>query len=137
MKSESIFIDTGAWYALVDMDDAHHKDALSIYPELLNTYRVLVTSNLVVAEAYVLILNEIGHPTAVGFLERIHTSPRITKVYSTEDIEKDAEDTLRKYTDQDFSYADSVSFTIMKRQKIRKAFSFDKHFQTIGFITLP
>jgi len=137
MKPDSIFIDTGAWYALADRDDGHHKDAISIYPELLKTHRVLVTSNLVVAEAYILILNELGHPAAVGFLERINASPRIAKVYSTEDIEKDAEETLKKYTDQDFSYTDSVSFTIMKRQKISKSFSFDKHFQTMGFITLP
>ena len=137
MMPESIFIDTGAWYALADRDDGHHKDAVLIYPDLLKTHRVLVTSNYVVAEAYILILNEIGHPAAVGFLEKINASPRIAKVYSTEDIEKDAEETLKKYTDQDFSYADSVSFTIMKRRKIRKAFSFDKHFHTMGFITLP
>lgn len=137
MMPESIFIDTGAWYALADRDDGHHKDAVLIYPDLLKTHRVLVTSNYVVAEAYILILNEIGHPAAIGFLEKINASPRIAKVYSTEDIEKDAEETLKKYTDQDFSYADSVSFTIMKRRKIRKAFSFDKHFQTMGFITLP
>lgn len=136
MKPESIFIDTGAWYALADRDDGHHKDAVSIYPDMFKTYRTLVTINLVVAEAYVLILNELGHPAAVGFLERINASPRIVKVYSTEDIEKDAEETLRKYNDQNFSYTDAVSFTIMKRQKIRKAFSFDKHFQTMGFITL-
>lgn len=137
MKPENIFVDTGAWYALADRDDGYHKDAISIYPELLKTHRGLVTSNLVVAEAYVLILNELGHPAAVEFLEKINASPRIAKVYSTEDIEKDAEETLRKYTDQDFSYADSVNFTIMKKQKIRKAFSFDKHFQTMGFIKLP
>jgi len=39
--------------------------------------------------------------------------------------------------DQDFSYTDAVSFVIMKKQKIKKAFSFDKHFQTMGFIGLP
>jgi len=44
---------------------------------------------------------------------------------------------LSKYSDQDFSYTDAVSFAIMKRQKIIKAFSFDKHFVIAGFINLP
>ena len=41
---------------------------------------------------------------------------------SNENIEREAEDILRHYDDQDFSYSDSVSFTIMKRQKIKRHF---------------
>jgi uncharacterized protein len=51
--------------------------------------------------------------------------------------EKEAEETLRKFADQDFSYTDAVSFAIMKEQSIKKAFSFDKHFQTMGFSRVP
>jgi predicted nucleic acid-binding protein len=59
------------------------------------------------------------------------------KICSNESIETEAEGILVRYVDQDFSYADAVSFVIMKRQKIRKAFSFDKHFVTAGFINIP
>jgi hypothetical protein len=96
-----------------------------------------VTSNLVVAEAYILLLNELGHPAALSFLERLKASPRIRKAYSGEDIEEEAEGILRKYGDQDFSYADAVSFVIMRKQKIKKAFCFDKHFSTANFIVIP
>lgn len=137
MESEDIFVDTGAWIALADEDDAHHGNAIAIYPKLLKSSRSLITTNLVVAEAYVIIMNELGHQAAVRFLDGINASPRIVKAYSSESIERDAEDILRRYEDQDFSYCDSVSFTIMKRQKIKKAFSFDKHFQTIGFVRIP
>jgi predicted nucleic acid-binding protein len=137
MIPESIFIDTGAWVALADRDDAHHAKAASIYPTLLKTQGRLITSNLVIAESYILILNELGHQAAINFLERIKASPRILKVYSNEDIESDAEELLRQYSDQDFSYADAVSFVIMKREKIKKAFSFDGHFLTAGFINIP
>jgi predicted nucleic acid-binding protein len=65
---ETIFVDTGAWVALADKDDAHHTEAASIYPSLLKTERSLVTSNLVIAEAYILILNELGHQAAILFL---------------------------------------------------------------------
>lgn len=135
--AETIFVDASAWYALADKHDANHRKAAGIYPVLLSTYGRLITSNLVIAEAYVLILRELGHEAASAFLERIRTSSRITRVYSTEDIESEARVMLAKYGDHDFSYADAVSFTVMKRQKIRKAFAFDKHFLTAGFLTMP
>jgi hypothetical protein len=134
---ETIFVDAGAWYALADTHDTNHRKAAGIYPALLSTSGRLVTSNLVIAEAYVLILNELGHAAASAFLERIRTSPRIARVYSTEAIEAEAQAMLGTYHDHDFSYVDAVSFTIMKRQKIRKAFAFDKQFLTAGFLIAP
>jgi predicted nucleic acid-binding protein len=34
-------------------------------------------------------------------------------------------------------YTDAVSFALMKRLKIKKAFSFDKHFMISGFANIP
>ncbi|MEK6657790.1 MAG: type II toxin-antitoxin system VapC family toxin [Nitrospirota bacterium] len=137
MPHENIFIDTSAWLAIADNDDAHHKKAVSAYPSLLKFHSGLVTSNLVIAESYILILKELGHKAAISFLEGIKTSPRILRIYSNEEIETDAEDILAKYDDHDFSYADAVSFVIMKELKIKKAFCFDKHFLTAGFEKIP
>lgn len=137
MVLEDIFVDTSAWIALVDKDDSHHKEAASSYPLLLKNHRNLITSNFVIAETYIIILNELGHKLAIDFLEKLKASPRILKIYSNEDIEAEAEPILAKYSDQDFSYTDAVSFVIMKRQKIRKAFSFDKHFVIAGFVNIP
>lgn len=131
---ESIFVDTGAWFALADEDDAHHKDAASIFPSLLQSYKELVTSNLVVAESYILILKGLGHNAAVDFLDHMNGSPRIKRLHATSDIEKEAEEILKRYIDQDFSYTDAVSFSIMNKFKIKKAFTYDKHFQTMGFV---
>lgn len=134
---EDLFIDSSAWIALADKDDLHHKEAASSYPSFFKNYKTLVTSNLVIAETYIVLLKELGHKAAIEFLERIKASPRILKICSNENIETEAEGILVKYTDQDFSYADTVSFVIMKRQKIRKAFCFDKHFLTAGFTNIP
>jgi len=137
MPLEDIFVDTSAWIALVDKDDSHHKEAASSYPSLLKNHRNLITSNLVIAETYIIILNELGHKPAIDFLEKLKVSPRILKVYSNEDIEAEGELILARYGDQDFSYTDAVSFVVMKRQKIKKAFSFDKHFLIAGFVSVP
>jgi len=137
MFPENVFVDTGAWVALADKDDANHKKAVAIYPSLLKNQKGFITSNLVIAETYIVLLNELGHRAAIHFLEKIKASPRILRIYSNDDIERGAEEILRKYGDQDFSYADAVGFVIMRRQKIQKAFCFDKHFTTAGFERVP
>ena len=137
MFPENVFVDTSAWVALADKDDANHKKAATLYPSLLRNQKGLMTSNLVIAETYILLLNELGHQAAIHFLEKLKASPRILRITSNEDIEREAEEILRKYEDQTFSYADAVSFVIMKRQKVRKAFCFDRHFATAGFESTP
>ncbi len=131
--NEVIFVDASAWIALADRDDSNHKKAAAVYPSLLTANNRLITSNFVIAETYIVLLKELGQAAAISFLERVKTSPRITRVYSTEDIESEAQKMLGKYRDHDFSYTDAVSFIIMKRQKIGKAFAFDKHFLSAGF----
>ena len=134
---EEIFVDSSAWIALANGNDSHHKEAASAYPGILKNYKHLTTSNLVVAETYVVLLRELGHDVAIEFLERIKASPRIRKIWSNENIEMEAERILSKYCDQDFSYTDAVSFAIMNRCEINKSFSFDRHFVIAGFANLP
>jgi len=134
---EEIFVDTSAWVALADRDDSNHKKASAVYPSLLQKQKSLVTTNLVIAETYVLVSNELGHRAGLQFLEKVKASPRIARIYSNADIERDAEEILKRYDDQDFSYADAVSFVAMKKRSIRKAFCFDKHFTIAGFESIP
>jgi len=137
LSEDTIFVDTGAWFALADKSDEHHQPAIDIFPKLLKSYHHLTTTNLVIAETYILIRRTIGHSPAITFLENIDASPRIMKMYSDRDLEKKAEDILRKYQDQDFSFTDAVSFVVMKQLRIPEAFSFDQHFVTAGFTLSP
>lgn len=134
---EDIFIDSSAWIALADRDDLHHKKAAAAYPIILKNHKALVTSNLVISETYIVLRKELGIKVDLEFLERIKASPRILTIYSNEDIETEAERMLSKYLDRDFSYTEAVSFAVMKRKGIKKAFSFDKHFAIAGFENLP
>ena len=137
MEKETLFVDTAAWYALVDRSDQHHNQAVAIYPKLLSSCHHLTTTNLVIAETYILIRRAIGYQPAITFLENVAASPRVIKIYSDSLFEERAEDILRKYQDQDFSYTDAVSFAAMQEFKIGKAFAFDSHFSTAGFATIP
>lgn len=137
MENNTLFVDTGAWFALADKSDQHHSQAVKVYPNLLSSCHHLTTTNLVIAETYVLIRRAIGHQPAISFLENIAASPRVIKIYSDSALEEAAEDILRKYQDQDLSYTDAVSFAVMKQYGIIQAFSFDQHFVTAGFTLTP
>ena len=131
-----VFVDTGAWVALAIEDDAHHREAARIYPNLLKE-RQLLTTNLVVAETYILLRKAAGHAAAISFLEMIEASPRIRKVYSTPELEDEAFQILKRFSDQDFSFTDAVSFVVMQKEGIEEAFAFDHHFQVMGFQLIP
>jgi len=131
--SNEIFVDSGAWIAISDKRDQYHAIAKQRYAKVIQTYRLLVTTNLVVAEAYVLIRRHGGFVVAMNFLKMVNQSNRLLKIYANATLEQSAETILRQYTDQDFSYVDAVSFALMTHRNIETAFTFDHHFQVAGF----
>lgn len=131
--AEEIFIDTGAWLALADKSDKLHVSATKAYPLVLKQSSRVVTTNLVVAETYNLIRRRLGYIAAIKYLESLRKSSHLIKIYANEILEIQAEETLRRYTDQDFSLADAVSFAVMRERGITKAFAFDHHFSVAGF----
>jgi predicted nucleic acid-binding protein len=128
-----VFVDTGAWIAISDHRDKFHESATSYYRQLIQEHRSLVTTNLVIAESYIIIRRTGGIKPALYFLQSIRAAPRLDKVYSDIHLEEQAEAILAKYDDQDFSLTDAVSFALMKERGIEEAFAFDHHFITAGF----
>lgn len=135
--SDELFVDAGGWIALADRDDRYHTAAAEAYPQFLQQYRRLVTTTLVVAEAYVVLRLGLGHAPALRFLDLLDESPRIQRIEVTRQIERQAEELLRQFEDQRFSYADAVSFAVMKARAISEAFAFDRHFATAGYVRHP
>ena len=94
MKKKTIFVDTGAWFAVADESDQYHKQAVDIYPRLFRDNSYLATTNLVIAETYILIRRAMGHQPAMTFLRNIAASPRVLKIYSDPALEEKAEKIL-------------------------------------------
>jgi predicted nucleic acid-binding protein len=135
--ADEIFVDSGAWIAISDHRDKFHETASAFYRDLLHERRFLVTTNLVIAEAYIIIRRAGGLGPALRFLRSLRAGPRLQKVYSDSNLEEQAETILAKYDDQDFSYVDAVSFALMKEQGMEEAFAFDDHFIMAGYQILP
>jgi uncharacterized protein len=131
--SRAVFIDTAAWYAFIDVDDADHLRSDRCFRRLTRQGQPLATSNHVVSETYTLCRRRLGARLAREFLRRLHISGATQRIFVQEAWEQEAEALLVQYEDQDFSYVDATSFVVMRRTGLREAFIFDHHFQILGF----
>jgi uncharacterized protein len=134
---KDLFVDAGGWIALANADDQYHVRAAVAYPTFLRDYRRLLTTTLVVAETFIALRLGLGHGAAVRFLDLLEASPRIHRVPVERALEEEAEQLLRRFHDQRFSYADGVSFAVMRSLAVTDAFAFDHHFSTAGFVRVP
>lgn len=134
---DEVLVDSGAWIGVANPRDGYHREATSIYRHLVDDQVPLVTTDLIVAESYNLIRRARGSSGALGFLRRLRLMSRITRVPLTPLVAEIAEQLLEQYADQDFNYVDAVSFVVMRERGITEAFTFDHHFMTAGFVTVP
>ena len=129
-----IFVDTGAWYALVDSDDADHTAAAAF---LASNTMPLITTNFIFSEAVTLIRYRIGHEAARSFGQKLMESSFVRVVAVTPADEERAWEIFCKYRDQDFSFVDCSSFAAMERMKLSTAFGFDRHFSVMKYAVVP
>ena len=129
-----IFVDTSAWYALVDKDDADHRTAASF---LAANTTPLVTTNAVFSETVTLIRYRMSLETARIFGQKLKESTFVRMIALMPADEERAWDIFCKYRDQDFSFVDCTSFAVMQRMTLAAAFAFDRHFRVMKFSVVP
>ena len=96
----------------------------------------LYTSNHVLDETWTLLGRRAGYAFAAERAWNVYASPGLEVIYSDEEDELAAVQLFKKFADQKVSFTDCVSFAVMKRYRIRKAFTFDRHFAHAGFEVL-
>lgn len=127
------FVDTSAFYALIDIDDRNHEDCVALFTDLGRSRARLLTSNHVLFETYSLMLNRLGRHVATRWLRALHLHVE----RATREDERQAIRIVLRYRDKDFSLVDASSFAVMERLGIRQAVAFDPHFRQYGrFIVL-
>ncbi|KAI9134312.1 type II toxin-antitoxin system VapC family toxin [Acaryochloris sp. CCMEE 5410] len=133
-----VFLDSGAFFALLVVEDAFHQRAADLFQQANSEGWHLITTNLVVVETYALILARTrkGRDHAVAFLNGLDTSAcHIERI--TEQDEALGAEIVRTHRDKTYSLCDAISFAVMQRLGIAETISFDKHFREFGqFIVL-
>lgn len=131
----TVFVDTSALYAVLDRDDGFHAAAREHWVELLAGKEPLLLTNYVLVECFALVQTRIG----IEAVRVLHDD--LLPVFSVqwideEDHHKAVQATLAARR-RDLSLVDCSSFAVMRRLRLRKAFSFDAHFEEQGFRIEP
>ena len=133
-----IFVDSGAWIALLNRRDQHHDDAAVILDSLGQQKVQLLTTDYVIDETVTWLRYRVNHAIAVQFLDLIENS-RATGVLTLVAIDRilfqAAERLFRQYDTARLSFTDCTSFAVSHQYNISEAFAFDQHFPMMG-ITL-
>lgn len=136
-QTPPVFVDSSAWIAVIHRRDQAHRGAVRIWSTVRARRRPLVTTNLVVTEAYKLLNRRIGRGIALRFLDSVLFRRHRTLVWVDAELTQAAtEHWLRRYADKRFDLTDAVSFEVMRREGITEAFAFDRDFERAGFALL-
>jgi predicted nucleic acid-binding protein len=132
-----IFIDTGAFLARHLASDQHHGAAVAAWSELAAATTPCFTSNFVLDETFTLLARRAGYGFAIERARNLLASAAMTILRPGREEELAALDEFEKYADQKVSFTDCVSFVLMRKARLKRAFAFDAHFRYAGFRTWP
>ncbi|MFW6237739.1 MAG: type II toxin-antitoxin system VapC family toxin [Halanaerobiales bacterium] len=137
---KEVFVDTGAWIAVVDENDRHHSSAVEYIKEILRKDISLISTNYILDETITWIKYRLGHSKAVKFKElrdKNIQSGRLSVCWIDREIHGEAWKIFKKYGDHSLSYTDCTSFAVCRRRGISQVFGFDEDFNILGFLLNP
>ena len=132
-----IFIDTGAFLARYLSNDQYHAQSNEIWDAIRRRRESCFTTNFVLNEVFTLLGRRAGNKFAADRALNIYASRVIKIMRPDRKAEVQAIDAFEKYADQKISFTDCISFVLMKREGIKRAFSFDFHFRLAGYDVVP
>ncbi len=130
-----VFVDTSAYYAVIDRRDADHRGAVATMHRLTSERRPLITTNIILFELHSLLLNRISRHIAWVSHQELRAAQDVVQIRIRDEAR--AEETLAQYDDKNFTLIDASSFAVMERFGISVAFSLDRHFAQYGWEIVP
>jgi uncharacterized protein len=132
-QGEAVFVDSGAWIALAASRDPLHGRAREQWAELRSASAKLHTSVPVVIETFTFLDRNANRDVALAWKQSVDALGSV-KILPCE--LRDLEQSWGYFKRSDLhklSAVDATSFAIMRRLRIRWAFTFDHHFAVVGF----
>ena len=131
----NIFVDTSALLAVLDGSDANHPAAKTFWEKIISGEDVLLCHNYILVETSALVLRRLGMKALRVFEQDI--IPILRVIWVTEEVHSAAVGAHLVADRHNLSLVDCVSFEIMRRTGVQKAFAFDRHFRDYGFDLNP
>lgn len=130
-------VDTSALLALASSRDQYHVRAAAIESRFRSAGGRWLGSILVLAELHGHLIRRIEPAAARSAIAALLADPAFEwRDASRELVEGAIQQWMGRYADQRFSLTDAVTFELMRRERIRRAFAFDQDFVTAGFTLL-
>jgi predicted nucleic acid-binding protein len=131
----NLFIDTSAFFALLDRDDGNHRRAAMAWAKTIQAEGRLITSNYVIVETVALLQNRIGMEAVRSFQSNM--IPALHVEYVDADLHRLGMVSLLSAGKRKLSLVDCVNFEVMRHLGLNHAFTFDSHFKGQGFEIIP
>jgi uncharacterized protein len=125
------FVDTSAFLAILDRDDRNHVRAGRKWKNLIERDAGLVCTNYVLLETTALLQARFGLQAMRVFQEDL--SPLLMIEWVEAELHQAGMTAVLTTGRRGLSLTDCISFEVMRRRGIRKAFAFDRHFREQGF----
>jgi uncharacterized protein len=126
-----IFLDTSAIYAMADQADPNHVTACDKFDLALKSGETFFLHNYILVESAALLQSRLGLRAATHFLNDAN-SFQIEWVDLA--LHQEAKKELERIGKQRISFVDCMSFIVMRKRDVRKAFVFDPDFHNQGFL---
>ncbi len=131
----TVFVDTSAFYAILDAAVFEHEPARERWPALLAGDETLVTSNYAIVETVALVQHRLGL-AAVETLFR-DMLPAVGVLWVDATLHEAAVALLLSAARRRLSLVDCASFAAMRAHGLDTAFAFDRHFTEQGLTVVP
>ena len=126
-----IFVDTSAWYAAFVPGDPNHAAADAWRK---GNREELVTTDYVLSEVVTLLRAKGEKTRSVRIGESLFSEDLARLHWATRQDVLRAWSVFRDFADKDWSFADCVSYAVIERLGVEKAFAFDQHFRQFGTV---
>jgi predicted nucleic acid-binding protein len=128
-----LFVDTGPLLAKYIERDQHHEEATGGWAQLERSRERLATSLPILCEYFSLLAR---HSSARFAAERARNmfDSKVFEILRPESRQELlAVDLFGRYAYDAVSFTDCLSFALMRHHKIKRVFTFDRHFEMAGF----
>ena len=132
-----IYIDTGAFLSRHLAKDQYHRQSVAFWNVIGLKNESCITSNFVLDETFTLLGRRAGYAFTAQRARNIYASETLKVIRPDKDDELRAIDLFEKYAEHHLSFTDCISFVLMQTRKVKRVFTFDNHFQFLGFQIYP
>lgn len=133
----TVFVDSGAWIALLKPRDRNHPAAAAYYRR---EAKRLLTTNYVVDETATRLRYDLGLRAALTFRDLVEEASNrrgLQIAWIDPRLEHEGWQVMEQYADVELSLTDAVSAAVARRRKVQEFFGFDAHFRALGFDVQP